>query len=124
MFQAEADKSANLLKLSFSQHVDLDEAKRCFERVQTLLADMQPGFRLLTDLSDLELMDVACARYVGRIMDFCNAKGIAQVVRVIPDPRKDIGLKIISLFHYRRDVRAVTCENLEEAKKALRSSED
>jgi hypothetical protein len=36
-------------------------------------------------------------------------------VRVIPDSRKDIGLNIMSLFHYRRGVRIVTCETLAEA---------
>ena len=32
---------------------------------------------------------------------------------------KHIGLNILSLFHYRRRVRIVTCETLEEAMKAL-----
>jgi hypothetical protein len=38
---------------------------------------------------------------------------------VIPDPRKDIGFNILSLFHYRHDIHIVTCETLEEAKRAL-----
>jgi hypothetical protein len=42
-----------------------------------------------------------------------------MVVRVIPNPQKDIGLNILSLFHYRRRVRIVTCETLEEAMNAL-----
>ena len=42
-----------------------------------------------------------------------------MVVRVIPDPYKDIGLNIVSLFHYPRRVRIVTCETLEEAMRAL-----
>jgi hypothetical protein len=42
-----------------------------------------------------------------------------MVVRVIPDPQKDIGLNILSLFHYRRRVRIVTCKTLAEAMKAL-----
>jgi hypothetical protein len=42
-----------------------------------------------------------------------------MVVRVIPDPRKDIGLNMLSLFHYRRGIRIVTCMTLEEATKTL-----
>jgi hypothetical protein len=42
-----------------------------------------------------------------------------MVVRIIPDPRKDIGLSIMSVFHYRRGVRIVTCETLAEALSAL-----
>jgi hypothetical protein len=44
---------------------------------------------------------------------------VEAVVRVIPDPQKDIGLNILSLFHYRRRVRIVTCATLGEAMKAL-----
>jgi hypothetical protein len=43
------------------------------------------------------------------------------VVRVIPDPHRDIGLQIMSYFHYKGDVRIVTCETLAEAAKTLRS---
>jgi hypothetical protein len=52
-------------------------------------------------------------------MDLCNKHGIEMVVRVIPDPQKDIGLNILSLFHYRRRVRIVTCKTLAEAMRAL-----
>ena len=84
------------------------------------LDDMQPGFRLLADLSTLESMDVACAPFIGKVMDRCNDRGIKKVIRVIPDPRKDIGLSIMSLFHYDRNVRILTVNNLAEAEEALR----
>ena len=88
------------------------------EQIPPLMADLRPGFRLLTDLSGLESMDLACVPYIQRMMDLCNKKGVEMVVRVIPDPHKDIGLNILSLFHYRRRVRIVTCATLEEAMKA------
>jgi hypothetical protein len=52
-----------------------------------------------------------------------DQKGIAKVVRVIPDPGKDIGLSIMSLFHYRRGVSIVTVETLAEAEKNLPGGE-
>jgi predicted choloylglycine hydrolase len=64
-------------------------------------------------------MDLACVPHIKRMMDLCNKKGIEMVVRVIPDPHKDIGLNILSLFHYRRRVHIVTCKTLEEAVKVL-----
>jgi hypothetical protein len=57
--------------------------------------------------------------HIRRIMDLCNQRGVAMVVRVIPDPQKDIGLNIMSLFHYKRQVRIVTCQNLAQAQRAL-----
>ena len=119
MFQVEADKSSNLLKINFSGHVDPEQAARCVEKVQTSLADMTEGFRLLTDMTRLDAMDPGCTPHVRKTMDLCNKKGIALVVRVIPDPRKDIGFNILSIFHYRRGVRIVTAETLDEGLKAL-----
>jgi hypothetical protein len=54
-------------------------------------------------------------------MDLCDKKGAAAVVRVIPDPQKDIGLNIMSIFHFRRRVRISTCETMEEALRQLDS---
>src|SRR5664279_6295047 len=119
MFQVEVDKSKNLLKISYSQHIGPEDTKAVVEKVPTLLPDLQPGFRLLTDLSGLESMDLTCVPYIKRMMDLCNQKGVELVVRVIPDPHKDIGLNIMSLFHYRRRVRIVTCATLEQAMKVL-----
>jgi hypothetical protein len=119
MFQAEVDKATNLLKVSYKQHVGPEDTKRAEEELPVLLAGLSPGFRLLTDLSALESMDLACVPYINDLMDLCNEKGVEIVVRVIPDPHKDIGLNIMSLFHYRRRVRIMTCETLAEAMKIL-----
>src|ERR1039457_3207588 len=119
MLQAEVDKAKNLLKISYAQHVGPEDTERGEEKIRALLADLRPGFRLLTDLSALESMDLACVPFIKTVMDLCNKKGVEMVVRVIPYPYKDIGLNILSLFHYRRRVHIVTCETLEEAMSAL-----
>ena len=115
MYHVEFDQPANLLKISYGGRVEPAETKRCLEALERLRPELRPGFRLLTDLSALETMDLASIPHIKRIMDFCNQQGIAQVVRVIPDPHKDIGLNIMSLFHYGRQVRFVTCVSLDEA---------
>jgi hypothetical protein len=100
-------------------HVGPEESERGAEQIRVLLGEMQKGFRLLTDLSALETMDLGCVPYIETVMDMCDDRGIGFVVRVIPDPSKDIGLNIMSLFHYRRGVRIVNCQNLEQAERAL-----
>jgi len=92
---------------------------RCEERVRSLLVELEPGFRLLSDLTELESMDIECLPSIKRTMDLCNKTGVHTVIRVIPDPKKDIGLNILSLFHYERRVHIVTCETLKEAKASL-----
>jgi hypothetical protein len=121
MFHVEFDKSKGLLKITFTHRVGADEVKLCVEQIQRLLGDVQQPFQLLTDLSGLESMDLACRPFIDKTMDLCNQKGVRSVVRVIPDPRKDIGYNIMSLFHYGRGVRIVNCETMEEAAQALAS---
>jgi hypothetical protein len=119
MFQIETDKTKNLLRFSFSQHVTAEESGRWRRQICQAVSTMQPGFTLLTDLSELELMDLDCAPDIEWSMDALDEAGIAKVVRIIPDPRKDIGMNIMSRFHYRPRVRIVTCDTIEEAVKAL-----
>src|SRR5258708_3741945 len=121
MFEAIVEKSTNLLKISWSGRVSANEAKSCVEQIELLLHELQPGFRLLTDLSGLNAMDLECVPHIERAMDLCQHGGVAMVVRIIPDPHKDIGLSIMSVFHYRRGTRLVTCQTLEEAEMTLAS---
>jgi hypothetical protein len=119
MFEVKVEKSADLLKIKFSAKVHPKEALECAEQIELLLGELQRGFRMLTDLSELEEMDLGCAPYIERVMDACNRTGIKMVVRIIPYAHKDIGLNIMSLFHYDRGVKIVTCRTLEEAHRAL-----
>lgn len=120
MIEAEIDKSKNLLKIRFARVVGPEEARSHAERIEALLLEVGPGFRILVDLTALESMDLECVPSLKQVMDDCRKRGVAKVVRVIPDPQKDIGLNILSVFHYGRRVKIVTCETMEEAEEALR----
>lgn len=119
MFHAKASKAKNLLHVRYSGHVGPDDTKNYAVDLPPKLARLQSGFRLLTDLSSLEEMDLGCVPHIRAMMDLCNKKGVKLVVRVIPDPHKDIGMNILSPFHYRRSVRIITCETLAEAMEIL-----
>jgi anti-anti-sigma regulatory factor len=121
MYQSKIDESENLLSISYHGRVDAQETVRCANECEIVVQKLRPGFRLLTDLTDLEHMDLDCVPAIKRMMDLCNTAGVELVVRVIPDTQKDIGLNILSLFHYRKRVRIVTCKSLDEAQKVLAS---
>jgi|SRR6267378_6274832 len=120
MLQLNIDKPKNLLKLSYSGHVNVEEAIQYVEQLPPLLAELQPGFFLLTDLSALEVIDFACVPYIKKFMDLANARGVSTIIRVIPDPHKDIGLNIMSLFHYHRGTRVINCKTMQEALETLK----
>src|SRR5271155_1265843 len=119
MILCKVDESGGVLTMSYSQHIGSGEMRRCLGTVRDLMENLKPGFLLLTDLSNLESMDASCAPELGAIMDLCSARGISTVVRVIPDPYKEIGLNLISRFHLHPQVRTQTHENLAEAIKSL-----
>src|SRR5215831_11049590 len=64
MFEATFDKLANLARIRYSGSVAAHEVKRCCEQLEILLAELQPGFRLLTDISGLEVMDLESVPYI------------------------------------------------------------
>jgi hypothetical protein len=119
MILCNVDKAGRVLTMSYSQHVGAEDMKRCLGTVRDLMENLQPGFFLLTDLSNLESMEDSCAVDLGGIMDLCSAKGMSSIVRVIPDPRKDIGFDLISRFHHDPPVRTQNHESMAEAIKSL-----
>jgi hypothetical protein len=123
VYAISAKPGQNLLVLSYRGKVGVHAAEECARAIETGLTTLRPGFRLLTDLTDLEAMEVACAPHIEHVMDLCNRYGIQMVVRVVPRPEKDIGLQIMSRFHYRPEVEIMTCETLPQAEEILRQYE-
>ena len=64
-------------------------------------------------------MDPAAAPHVAKIMDTLAEKGVSSVTRVMPDPHKDIGLNILSQFHYGPEIQIATFETLADALQSL-----
>ena len=115
MYTLELDRSKRLLVISAAQTVTAEEARLAAQRVRKLLEDVAPGFRVLADFRGLQSMDSAAARHIAEIMDALAEKQVASVTRVMPDPHKDIGLNILSQFHYGPHVQIATFETLADA---------
>ncbi len=105
--------------MAFSGHVPPEETRQWRERLVALVSEFKPGFRLLNDLSGLDSMDRECVPDIEFGMEVLDKAGIAKVVRIFKDPQQDIGLNILSLFHYHRRIPIVTCQTMEEALNAL-----
>src|SRR5437899_12901290 len=115
----ELARSKRLLVISATQRVTAEQAKLAAQRVRELVHDVVPGFRVLADFRWLESMDPAAARHIAEIMDTIAAKRAASVTRVIPDPHKDIGLNILSQFHYGPEIEITTFETLADALQSI-----
>jgi hypothetical protein len=119
MYAVELDQSKRLLVISAAQRVTAGQARQAAQQVRELLQDVAPGFRVLADFRWLESMDPGTARHVAEIMDALAQKQVASVTRVMPDPHRDIGLNILSQFHYGPQIRIATFETLADALQSL-----
>jgi len=119
MYSVEADRNKRLLVISAAGRVTVQEVKQAAQQVREKLEDAAPGFRVLTDFRWMESMDAAAAPHVAEIMDHLTEKQVRSVIRVVPDPHKDIGLNILSQFHYGADIQIFTFETLAEALQSL-----
>jgi anti-anti-sigma regulatory factor len=119
MYSVEIDRSKRLLVISALARVTAEQAKIAAQQVRELLRDVGPGFRVLADFRWLESMDSAAANHIAAIMDTLTEKGVASVTRIMPDPHKDIGLNILSQFHYGPEIPIATFETLADALQSL-----
>ncbi len=119
IYEVEADPGTQLLTIRYRGYVRSSAVTRCANQVKAALGKLRPNFRLLVDLTELETMETDCASALREIMQLCEKSGVGQVVRAIPDPRRDIGLGIMSYFHYGPNVRIATCTTIAEANEIL-----
>jgi hypothetical protein len=104
-----------LLTVEYFGHITAAVMEEHAVEAGSVISKMKPGFTVLSDLTNLESMDPDCVPWLSRVMDQFNRSLVGHIIRVIPDPKKDIGLGILSLFHYTRAVPINTVTTLEEA---------
>jgi hypothetical protein len=100
MFDAITNSQGTLLIIHYSDSVNRKETSQCVELVRSFLPKLKPGFTVIVDLERLVHMDVDCAEDLGKVMDLCNQAKVNHIRRALPNPKVDIGLNIISRFHY------------------------
>jgi NADPH-dependent ferric siderophore reductase len=123
MYSVESDKTKRLIVITVAGRVTSQEVKAAAMKVRDLVKDFEPGFAMLADFRLLTAMDSSAAPYIAEIMDALAEKQVARIVRVVPDPRKDIGLNILSRFHYGPEIEIVTVETLADAFEILATTQ-
>lgn len=114
-----SNRSKQLLYACFIGDVRPEDMQNGRKELATEMAGLSPGFHYLADYTQLKSMSLACAPEIGWTMDLIGQAGVGLLVRVIPDPSKDIGMNILTIFHYPPELKVVTCQNLAEAFQAL-----
>ena len=119
-YEVLADLDRNLIELRFRGNLSPADMGACLRNISGVLPELRPGFTVVTDLSELESMSLECAPDLTKAMDAFRARGVATVVRIIPDPTKDIGFNILAIIPYRRGIHVITCKTRAEADRVIR----
>ena len=116
----EIDVARSFARVDFAGHISAADMKAEVDGAERRLPQLRAGFSVLVDLSGLQSMGLDCVPHLGKLMDLFKAHGVGLVVRVDPDPAKDIGFNILSITHYRGKVPVITCDTIAEAERALK----
>ena len=119
MYRIEVNSVDNTLEIHLRESFDPDQGRDLLNELSERVHELRPGFKLLTDLSQLRGMDIAAHKSIDEVMELCNRHEVSKVVRVIAKETRDIGFNIMSLFHYSHRVIIHTCDSLEEAKQEM-----
>ncbi|HXV27738.1 MAG TPA: hypothetical protein VD913_02115 [bacterium] len=121
MIKYRYDPKINTLIIEFEGKIDAVQAEQFYPEIQKIVPEDVKDFRLLSDFTNLDEMDFEVRSTIKKTMDFFNQRGVTEIVRVIPDPGKDIGFGIMSLFHYSKNVIIVTLKTRQEAEEHLKN---
>ena len=114
------------MKIIVAEKISSSAVAQLQEPGWTVLTVDQLGGKLAEHLESADALLVRSAVQVdagllahAKKLRVIGRAGVGWVARVIPDPGKDIGMNILTAFHYPRRLRVVTCKSLVEAARAI-----
>lgn len=121
MYLFNIDQMRNRLHITLSGKFDERQAEKLSAELMMRIHELSEGFHILCDLTGLEKFDRSARKHYRNFMDLCRKSGVRKVIRIIPDPRNNFGLTVMSHFHY-KNIPVISCHNLDEALKHLRKN--
>lgn len=121
MIKLTHDKEINAFVISYQGSIDANHAEQLYSELLVLLPQGEKGFRVLVDFSEATSVSPEIKDSLKKIMDILNAQGVEEIIRIIPDPACDVGLSIMSIFHYSKNVKLITVSCREEAESRIKA---
>jgi anti-anti-sigma regulatory factor len=119
MIKVRDDRPHDAVIVEFDGDIDIAQARRSFGDIRKLVAKHGKGFKVLVDFSTVATMDVDVELEIKDAMSYFNAKGVGEIIRVLPDPELAVGFNYISRFFYSKDVKLVNFTSREQAQECL-----
>lgn len=112
---------SNTLRISFKDRITVEELDAFVRELPSIMQSLRPRFIMLSDLTLLESFDFDCVRSLGYLMQCSVKAGLGGEVRVVPDPSRDIGFAILSVFHYPPSLPVKVFDSLSKAESYIAS---
>ncbi|MFH0784896.1 MAG: PilZ domain-containing protein [Pseudomonadota bacterium] len=119
--KVKADISKNRLYLVIAGQVVKEEMDKLYTDVRFCVADLKPGFDVISDLSECNILHLSGVPTFRKIMNFLITKEVGDVVRIIN--RKSLIFKqILNLSSRICGYKPIYVSTLEEAEEKLEKS--
>lgn len=120
MITVSYDAEHDAVVIEFKGNVDAPQAERALADLAKLLPEGKGGFMVLTDYTGVGAMEPEVEGAIVKTMEFFNARGVTDVVRVLPNPDWDFGFSILSRAHYSKRVAFHVLRTRKEAETFIR----
>lgn len=120
--KASADIAKNRLLLTITGRLSKKNLDRLYTDIRFCVADLQPGFDVITDLSGCTLASLTGVSTFRKITQFLITNRVGRVVRVIDD-RKLVFRQLFNVAATMQGYRARYVTSTQEAEKWLDTSE-
>ena len=94
--KAIADIKSNRLSITVSGNIDSRSLEKLYTEIRFCVADLQPGFEVLSDISQCNLVYIAGLPIYKKIVDFLVTSKIGENIQIIQT--QNIGSKQITTF--------------------------
>ncbi|MBC8205935.1 MAG: hypothetical protein H8E68_02150 [Kiritimatiellaeota bacterium] len=120
MYLLEIDRTQNRIHITLSDRVDEAQTKALLDELRLRVGELEPGFRILCDMTTLEEFNESAGVHYRSVMDLCNEANVSKIIRIIPNPIHNFGLTVMSHFHYNSGIPVVICKDFNEALRHLK----
>jgi hypothetical protein len=94
--KAIADIKANRLHVTIAGTIDTRLLEKLYTEIRFCVADLRPGFEVVSDISQCQLLYIAGLPVYKKIIDYLVANRVGEIVRIIHD--QYVGCKQIHTF--------------------------
>ena len=114
--KAKADIQNNCLHVVISGNANKKQLDRLYTEIRFCVADLKPGFEVISDISECSLIYIDSLTIYKKIMDYLVSQKIGGIVRITHDQN-------ISTKQMRAFTEAISCYNAIEAHSASEAKE-